>query len=73
MRYLFAAQPELGDVQHQLIAHLVNDSGTSFELAELAKAEDVPQIVAEALMMPYERRGLISVSSYLGLTFRTSR
>lgn len=66
LRYLASAQPELGDVQQRLVAHLVNDPASSFELAEMAKAEGVPQIVAEALMMPYESQGLIAVSGYLG-------
>ncbi len=66
LRYLATAQPELGDVQERLVAHLVNDPATSFELADLAKAEDVPQIVAEALMMPFESRGLITVNAYFG-------
>lgn len=66
LRYLASSQRELGDVQQRLVAHLVNDAATSFELADMAKAEGVPQIVAEALMTPFESRGLVTVSSYLG-------
>lgn len=66
LRYLATAQPELGEVQHRIVGHLVNDPATSFELTDLARTEGVPQIVAEALMMPFESRGLITISSYLG-------
>lgn len=63
---LAATRPELGDVQHRLLAHLVNDPATSFGVQDLANLVGEPAIVVEALLVPYESRDLLDMARFLG-------
>jgi TIR domain len=63
---LAQSRPEMGDVQRSLVAHLVNDPAESFDLRELAEREGVAQILSEALLTPYESRGLLKMAHYAG-------
>lgn len=66
LQYLAAAQPDLGDNQQSLLAHLINDEATRWDLVELAEREGLPRLVTEALLVPYEHRDLLQIARFLG-------
>jgi hypothetical protein len=65
LRYLDAIYSDLAAHQQNLLARLVNDQVTSWPLSDLAADEGIPQLVAEALLAPYEQRGLLTFTRYI--------
>lgn len=66
LRFLADTQPQLGTNQQSLVAHLVNDEATSWDIVLLAEREKLPRLVVEALLVPYESRDLLAIARFMG-------
>jgi hypothetical protein len=65
LRYLEATQPDLGDNQRSLLAHLINDEAIQWNIIDLAQREGLPRLATEALLVPYEQRELLQIARFL--------
>jgi hypothetical protein len=66
LRYLADSQPDLGSHRQSLVAHLINDEATSWDIVDLAHREGLPRLVVEALLVPYESENLLQITRFMG-------
>lgn len=63
---LEATQPELSKNRRSMIGRLVNQPELWVDMADMAIEEDIPPIVAEALLVPLELKGLLGLVRFIG-------
>lgn len=64
--FLEATRPGIGEVQRELVAHIVNTADSRVDIADLAERVGESSLVVEAVLVPYESAELLRIARFMG-------